>query len=185
LARREASQPSMLKPPPRQIECVTISPRPAYERGHANHGWPDSCHGFSFADYRDPQGVQWGPLWVINEDRAAAFQGFGTYGHRDPCRICAITNGVLAERAEWRNFVEYLGVSCEFLHRNQFRSRLPDVAVLLPAVFRIVDGQPRVCAKADALNVCSGLPDLEASICRGSAGLGRSDARAGYELEPF
>ena len=60
-----------------------ISLRPAHERGHADHGWLDSWHSFSFADYNDPQHVRWGPLRVINEDHVAAGQGFGTHGHRD------------------------------------------------------------------------------------------------------
>ena len=114
-------------------------------------------------------------LFVYNAD-SGLFNTLGDIGHKlfspatYPCRLCAITHGVLAERAEWRDFVESLGVSCEFIHRDQFRSRFPDVAVPLPAVFRLVDGQPRVCAKAEALTACSGLPDLKALICRDCAG---------------
>jgi hypothetical protein len=92
-----------------------------------------------------------------------------------PCRLCAITHGVLAERSEWGNFVESLGVPCEFLHRDQFRDRFPNVAVPLPAVFRLVDGQPRVCAEATALAACSGLADLKALIRRACAGSSGSD----------
>ena len=72
-----------------------ISLRPAHERGHANHGWLDSWHSFSFADYRDDQHVQWGPLRVINEDRVAAGQGFGTHSHRDMEIISYVLEGSL------------------------------------------------------------------------------------------
>ena len=94
------------------------------------------------------------------------------------CALCKVTYGWFQERGAWRDFLDILDADCAFLHRDELRTRYPDVAVTLPTVLCLADGQPTLCIDAQRLQACrdlDALMGLVREVCRaqsadGSAG---------------
>jgi len=103
-----------------------ITTRKANERGHAEHGWLDTYHSFSFADYHDPKWMGFRSLRVINDDLVLPRAGFGMHPHRDMEIITYILSGQLAHKDSMGNGrtitpgeFQYMSAGTGVLHSEQ------------------------------------------------------------------
>jgi len=110
---------------------------PAESRGHANHGWLESYHSFSFANYYNPERMQFGTLRVLNDDRVAPGMGFGTHSHNNMEIISIPLQGDLEHKDSMGNTtviregdVQVMSAGTGVNHSEYNKNRDRDVAFL-------------------------------------------------------
>ena len=159
-----------------------ISLRKSAQRGHADHGWLNTYHTFSFASYYDPRHMGFRSLRVMNEDRIAAGQGFGTHPHKDMEIVSyvlegalehkdSIGNGAVLHPGEFQRITAGTGIThSEFNPSNEQPTHfyqiwlLPERSGLVPSYEQKrfdddgMDGQLRLVASPDgregSLTIC-------------------------------
>jgi hypothetical protein len=123
--------------------------RPAEQRGHANHGWLDTHHTFSFAHYFDPRHMGFRSLRVINDDVIAPGAGFGTHGHKDMEIVTYVVRGALAHADSTgskgvleRGDIQVMSAGTGIRHSEYNASAQEDVRLLQIWILPPRDGLP-------------------------------------------
>ena len=80
------------------------------------------------------------------------------------CNLCAISHSYLSERSEWKDFIEELGVECEFLHRDEFLKKYSSEEKDFPVIFELNDGELKLALSAEKINSCKSMDDLKSAI---------------------
>lgn len=80
------------------------------------------------------------------------------------CNLCAISHSYLSERSEWKEFIQELGVECEFLHRDEFLKKYKSDEKNFPVIFELIDGELKPGLTADKINSCKSMDDLKVAI---------------------
>lgn len=80
------------------------------------------------------------------------------------CNLCAISHSYLSERSEWKDFIQGLGVECEFLHRDEFLKKYSSEEKNFPVIFELINGELKVSLSAEQINACKSMDDLKGAI---------------------
>ena len=80
------------------------------------------------------------------------------------CNLCAISHSYLSERSEWKEFIEDLGVECEFLHRDEFVKKYNSEENSFPVIFELLDGELQPALSAERIDSCKSMDDLKEAI---------------------
>lgn len=80
------------------------------------------------------------------------------------CNLCAISHSYLSERSEWKEFIESLGVECEFLHRDEFLKKYSFGKTDFPVIFELKDDKLEISLSAEKINSCKSMDDLKDAI---------------------
>lgn len=80
------------------------------------------------------------------------------------CNLCAISHSYLSERSEWKEFIQDLGVECEFLHRDEFLKKYSSSEKNFPVIYELTNGELKLRLSAEQINSCKSMDDLKTAI---------------------